>query len=57
MSMVKFILELKYEAYVILPYIGELMFQSNSKQFTRFEYALNTKMMFFTTPTHGIVIH
>ena len=31
------------------------MFQSNFKQFTRLEYALNTKMMFFTTPTHGIV--
>ena len=35
--------------------MGELMFQSNSEQFTRSEHALNTKMMFFTKPTHGIV--
>ena len=52
---VKFILE---NTRLTLSYHGGTnVFQSNSKQFTRLEYALNTKMMFFTTPTHGIVIH
>ena len=34
--------------------MGEML-QSSSNQFTRSEHALNTKMMFFTKPTHGIV--
>ena len=34
--------------------IGEML-QSSSNQFTRSEYALNTKMMFFTKSTHDIV--